>query len=770
MGPVAPMNDASPEAIAGKWASLETLANQIGDAETRDRYLTEWRHRFDAAFPVWLRDSEIVHLPDWKHVGEISARERRQAKRVSDEWGRSAAVSEDFDAQKRFAWDIGRRVAIGLVDDAIAGETLLIDRLGAAATARGIMDAFKRGCRDVDAGEGLLAAIVLDLRCALIPRSDMGLAERFSMRFGQDFRHTTAKGWVKWDGKRWRVLDEEKGVVPAELLAAAFATVRAIQREADAVAATGLAEGSIPEGANPWRFSVEGADGKVKLVDLAMGKVPRDEDGAIAEGWTLVEALEELESPEGIDGLVTTASTCRLLSVVLSRFGRASEEARRIRAIPDLARRWLTVKIQDFDTDPMVINCQNGTLRLKREVDGEGRVQAHAELSPHERTDLLTKIANVDYDPDALCPNYDATIAWAQPKPEMRRYLHQWGGYNLTGDMGAQIFHIWWGPLAQNGKSTILDAWANCAGDYADAGKIETFMEAAHAKGGDAATPALARLPGVRMLRTGEPPANAKFDESLINQITGQDTLQIRDNFRSFFAVLLQIKVTVACNAPPSIPNATEGIKRRVKVVPFEQTMKGAKNPDGTPKRDENFKAKLVPEMPGIFARLVEGACDWLEHGFLEPDDVTQWTEEYKDENDPLGRFIAYCTEPDQNGRVQSSKLYELFAAWSKATGGPDWTQTYFTKKMKGKGFSDKRSNGIQWLGLKQVREVGDFVDGEGKVRDLSGSDAFAGGAASARANAAADPDDPPDWGASDDPGGLPPDFDDDDPFAPPSK
>jgi P4 family phage/plasmid primase-like protien len=372
----------------------------------------------------------------------------------------------------------------------------------------------------------------------------------------------------------------------------------------------------------------------------------------------------------------------------------------------------------------------------------------------------------VAYDPDARCPNYDATIAWAQPKIEMRRYLHQWGGYNLTGDMGAQIFHIWWGPLAQNGKSTILDAWANCAGDYADAGKIETFMEAAHAKGGDAATPALARLPGVRMLRTGEPPNNAKFDESLINQITGQDTLQIRDNFRSFFAVLLQIKVTVACNQPPSIPNATEVIKRRVKVVPFEQTMKGAKNPDGTPKRDENFKLKLVPEMPGIFARLIEGALDWLAYGFVEPGDVTQWTEEYKDENDPLGRFLAYCTEPDPASRIQSSRLHELFAAWSKATGGPEWTQTYFTKKMKAKGHSTKASNGMQWLGLRATREVHEFVDAEGHVKDLSGTEATMGGATSAKA--AQPPDDwvPPEWADPGPPGASPsPDLDDDVPF-----
>lgn len=708
------MNAITPENTAGIWSRLEAMASRIGDSETRSRYLADWRGRYEEAFPPWLGDGSIISLPDWSHVGQISARERRQATMVSEAWLAEQAIDvDDSDAVKRLCWEYGRRVAAGLIEKNSA-DAAMVDHLGARATAKDAIGAFRRGLRS-SAGEGLLASIVLDLRCARHPRTDKGNARRFRDRHGHNFRHTTAKGWLKWDGKRWRVLDEERGIIPAEILDAIFDTVDAIQREASAMRATGLSESSVPEHVDADKFKVE-VDG----VKRALSHIDVDDDGA--------------------DSLVITASTCRLLSETLARFGRSSEEARRMKCIADLARRWLTVKIQDFDTDPLTINCQNGTLRLVRTVERGGTVKAEVVMSAHAREDLLTKIADVDYDPGATCPNYDFTINWAQPKDAMRRYLHQWGGYNLTGDMGAQIFHIWWGPLAQNGKSTILDAWASCAGDYADAGKIETFMEAAHSKGGDAATPALARLPGVRMLRTGEPPANAKFDESLINQITGQDTLQIRDNFRSFFAVLLQIKVTVACNQPPAIPNATEGIKRRVKVVPFEKTMKGALRPDGKPLRDENFKEKLVPEKPGIFARLIEGALDWLAHGFVEPEDVTQWTDEYKDENDPLGRFLSYCTEVDPESRVQASHLHALFEAWAKATGGPDWKIGYLKKKMIGKGFSSKASNGMQWLGLKKIKEVSDFVDADGHVLDLSRGDAAGGGAQSAKANS----DDPP--------------------------
>ena len=689
----------APERIAGIWAALEGLAGRIADGETRAQALAGWRARYDEAFPRWLAGADVVRLPDWKHVGEVSAIERRRAGRVSAAWVEAQRVDPgDPQACRRFAWEMGRRAAAGFLDP-LAAEQAVVDVLGSAATAAGTLAALRRGLEGEE-GEALLAAIVLDLRCCRFDRNEGGLAQRFRARCGHDFRYTTAKGWMHWDGRRWEVLADESNALPAEVLAAAYATVAAIAREAAAMAATGIAPGSIPDGCDPEKLKVETASGKAALIDLE-------------------------DHPEGLDALAITASTCRLSSLALGRWGQASAELKRYKAMVEIAKQWLTIDISRFDTDPLTINCQNGTLRLLRHAmrgpSGDDEIRVEAVLAPHAREDLLTKVAAVPYDPDAACPNYDFTIEWAQPKPEMRRYLHQWGGYNLTGDMGEQIFHMWWGPLAQNGKSTILDAWADAAGDYAAAGKIESFMEAANARSGDAATPALAVLPGVRMLRTGEPPHNAKFDESLINTITGQDTLLIRGLHRGFYPVKMDFKMTVACNAQPTIPNATEGIKRRVKVVPFEKTMKNAVKPDGTPLRDVKFKHKLVPERAGIFARLIDGALDWLAHGFAEPGDVTQWTEEYKDENDPLGRFLSYCIEIDPGSRIQASRMHELFAAWAKATGGPDWSIQFLKKKMQGKGYSSKQSNGMQWLGLKAVRQVGDFLDEHGNVIDLSG-------------------------------------------------
>jgi hypothetical protein len=46
--------------------------------------------------------------------------------------------------------------------------------------------------------------------------------------------------------------------------------------------------------------------------------------------------------------------------------------------------------------------------------------------------------------------------------------------------------------------------------------------------------------------------------------------------------------------------------------------------------------------------------------------------------------------------------------------------QKGFSDAMIDKGFTKTRSDGMRWEGLKLIRQVGDFIDAEGRVRLLS--------------------------------------------------
>jgi P4 family phage/plasmid primase-like protien len=278
--------------------------------------------------------------------------------------------------------------------------------------------------------------------------------------------------------------------------------------------------------------------------------------------------------------------------------------------------------------------------------------------------------------------------------------------------MGEQIFQIWYGPLAANGKSTIGNVCREAIGDYGDTINVESFLDEGQKRRGDQATPDLVRLPGVRFLTAGEPPSGAKINEALINSVTGGDPMNVRDNFRSFFRFEPTFKFTLWCNDLPQIPRGTAGIWRRVKVIPWEQHLTESE-------RDRDLPKKLRGEYAGTLAWMVRGLLDWLDNGFVEPESVQLASADYKHDSDPISNFLAFCTVPDPTARVQSSTLFETYEAWGKAVGETTWKQKSFSQAVKAKGLVSKASNGIHWLGIRLVKTRNDFVDAHGNVLDL---------------------------------------------------
>ncbi|MFW2829890.1 DNA primase family protein [Sphingomonas sp. ID0503] len=294
----------------------------------------------------------------------------------------------------------------------------------------------------------------------------------------------------------------------------------------------------------------------------------------------------------------------------------------------------------------------------------------------------------------------------------------------MTGNIGEQILHFWYG-LGGNGKSTIMDAWCHPLGDYASTVPIETFLDQGVKRRGDQASPDLARLGGVRLLRTSEPERGGKIASALIKLVTGGEPFPVRFLNRGFFDLLPIFKMTIQGNHRLEIPDTDNGIWRRMKLIDWPENINAEPpNADGSPRKDENLAEKLKAEASGIFNRLVDGVLDWLENGLVEPDSVREATMEYREESDPLGRFLKLCTRMAPDGRVQSSKLHELFVAWCKAAGEKEWTQKGFSKAMADKGFKKKASDGMQWLGIEAVREVSDFVDRDGNPLPFSVEDA----------------------------------------------
>jgi putative DNA primase/helicase len=416
--------------------------------------------------------------------------------------------------------------------------------------------------------------------------------------------------------------------------------------------------------------------------------------GIIATHKTVRAIEDEARAIEGTQDDFEVAKG-KMRSEQVTAWGAKSEGARHFGCILKNSAGYLEVQAGTLDRDLMKVNVNNGTLVIRKTGDDSPYIT----LKPHDPADLITKIAPIDYDPAAACPEYDKFIDRVQPDPAMRRFLHMWAGLSLTGDISEEALAIFFG-VGQNGKSTWLETVAHVAGQYAGSSSVETFVEHKHKRRGDQASPDVARLAGVRFLRTSEPESGARLAEAFVKWITGGDMITARHLNRAEFEFLPQFKLVISGNHRPVVRGVDKGIRRRIRLVPWNVTI-----PEG--ERDKTLKARLLTEGSGILNRLLDGLVDWLDSGLVVPEEVTAATAKYREDSDTLGRFLGACTKASPGSKVQSSRLFAVFLAWAKQNGVDEWTQNGFSAAMLDHGHNKGKAHGVMlWDGLELIPEV----------------------------------------------------------------
>jgi len=393
----------------------------------------------------------------------------------------------------------------------------------------------------------------------------------------------------------------------------------------------------------------------------------------------------------------------------------ASQSSAHIMAVARLAQSYLSAKSSDFDADPMAFNVLNGTLRFEKKKEGD-----YVTFHKHRREDRMTKLAPVEYDPEAGAPVYDGFLARVQPDDKMRRHLHAWGGLSLTALQVARL--AFWYGTGRNGKSTLVDAWAHVLGDYSQTIPIESFLDSGRSRRGGEASPDIASLPGVRCLRTSEPEKGAKLAENLVKLVTGGEPLRARHLNRDFFEFRPSFKLTMQGNYRPEVRGTDEGIWARILLVPWTVMVPAEE-------RDTALPEKLKREASGILNRLLDGLRDYLDSGLSPPDEVLAATADYRDDSDPIGRFLKECTirvdpppvdRPQDEVRTGGADIYRLYVAWAKAYGEKPWGTKTFSRALQDHGVQRIKNSGMFYRHILLTKTTDVFAgqeygDGEGE-------------------------------------------------------
>ena len=553
----------------------------------------------------------------------------------------------------------------------------------------------------------------------------------YLLRHGQDPGDVEGLLKAAWDARGWRSIEREKRGAYAGIERAVRDTAAKLRRGDPATggrALEGMVQGlprKIADFLGWERFSLREGRGTYLCVDAGNAERLADRHGANLRycfpwgKWLVYDGARWRVDDRG--AVVQLAKdTARAIfeeakeapdDAAAKRLGKWASNSLsegKLRAMISLAQSepGIPALPEEMDASPDLLNVLNGTIDLRT-----------GELREHRREDLITKMAPVEYDPDATAPLWASTLERVLPSPDLRTFFKKLCGYALCGDTSEHLLPVLYGTGA-NGKSTVLNTLLAVAGDYG----MQAAPDLLVAKKGGHPTE-LADLFGMRLVASIEVEDGRRLAESLVKQLTGGDRVKARRMRQDFWEFDPTHTVFMAVNHKPIVKGTDLGIWRRIRLIPFTETIAPAD-------QDKQLPEKLRAELPGVLAWAVEGCLEWRREGLKAPEAVKKATAGYRSEMDVIGDFMADRCFRGEGLQVPKDELYKAYQVWCDEAGERSETKRKFgmlliergvedgrnperTKRLwKGIGLSEITSRGRLGRGVSEASEASEDVSG----------------------------------------------------------
>lgn len=361
-----------------------------------------------------------------------------------------------------------------------------------------------------------------------------------------------------------------------------------------------------------------------------------------------------------------------------------------LKTMPDMR-----VTADQFDRQPYQLNTPDGAIDL--------RTGAHIEPLP---TLYHSKQTRVSMDTEQPTPLWNTFLEQTfEGDQQMITYVQRLTGLSAIGEVLENILPFLHGA-GGNGKTVFLETITNVLGEYA----TETppnFLLA----GRDRHETELANLQGRRMAVASEINEGTRFDEAKVKMLTGGDKITARYMRQDFFTFTPSHTLWLMGNHQPKVETGGDSFWRRLRLIPFLHTVT-------KDQRVENLQERLIEhEGPGILAWIVKGAVDYLTDGLDEPAAVRAATNEYKQEEDHLGRYVAEHLHVGGGdpARVLKAEIRADYISWCTANGEPELNGTAFGRALKQKlpDVGEARSNGRHYYTNLTLLGGDSIIDGE---------------------------------------------------------
>ena len=378
-----------------------------------------------------------------------------------------------------------------------------------------------------------------------------------------------------------------------------------------------------------------------------------------------------------LDGLIRNViADLQALNAADPAFIKKCRSARFRTDVLRLAESKMVYDITLLDADPWLLNVQNCVLDLRS-----------GDVLPHSPQFDLGKLARFTYDPAAKAKRFlefiDQVTAGDR---DLARQLQTALGYALTGSTKSHVAFFLIGE-GSNGKSTLLELVMELLGDYAQVSPASLLTEQAR----ESHPTVLANLEGSRFAVVNEIPMNARIDSARFKSLTGGDTIPVHLMYKDFHPMTPRFKLFIATNHLPRIADNSDGMWRRVVVIPFNVKFVG----DAC---DQDLKDKLVQEGAGILNWLLEGVRAWQAGGIIQTQNSKVARETYRQGEDLVGQFIDERLQEAPGQRLLSAVVYKLFQDWAGQGREQVMNSNAFGRALTAHSLVREKIGGISYL------------------------------------------------------------------------
>jgi putative DNA primase/helicase len=394
------------------------------------------------------------------------------------------------------------------------------------------------------------------------------------------------------------------------------------------------------------------------------------------------------------------APTDKLRNALMRHF-RSSSSAAGIEATLKSAAaqaRSVIVDQSQLDSNPWLLNMANGTIDLQTGVRRE-----------HQQDDLLTKLIDLDFEPDARSDVWERFLAAKVPDAELRNYLQRLVGYTFTGFTNKDMLPFLFGE-GGTGKSTFLWAIASALGafqsdenGYASVADDELFTASDYSFVGKRD---MHRHVTSRMVISEEFPPGVTFNVATVKNMVSGAVKPIRELYKNTYRVTPVWKVWLAANDRPMVRKSDSGMWRRLRVLPFDQK---------TAVEDETIRdrVKTDPEVRrAVLAWGVKGCLMFQKSGIGDrPVAVRRAAADYRAEGDDVEQFLERWYVADPDGFVATDEIENDWRADTLRYQLPAFAEAAIAKALtawecerKQRRMNGKRYRG--WEGIKRRAAV----------------------------------------------------------------